>query len=162
MRVESHSVEKKQEIILKLLQFGTVMVFLDSSVRGVLVPDHLKNDVQLKLNFDYSYELEDMRILPDRLEATLSFNQSNFFCVIPMDAVYFMLCPALQYGVLYDGSVPKEMLDFFHQHSTYHQNRSLSHSDCRVNLDRLPNTEDFSETSSEDIIQRNHLRLVKS
>lgn len=113
MKIETHADTEKQSQMLKLLQFGTVMVFVDSRQENVQVPDHLKGDYQLRLNFDYAYEVNDFRVLPDRLEASLSFNQKDFFCVIPFSAVYLMISHTVQHGVLFTQSVPIEMLEYF-------------------------------------------------
>lgn len=113
MKIETQPDHQKQSQILKLLQFGTVMVFVDSRREDVLVPTHLKGDYQLRLNFDYAYEVDDFRILPDRLEASLSFNHQDFFCVIPFEAVYLVVNHGIKHGVLFTHSVPVEMLEYF-------------------------------------------------
>jgi len=113
MKIETHSDAERQSQMLKLLQFGTVMIFVDSRHPDVVVPEHLKGDFQLRLNFDYAYEVDDFRVLPDRLEASLSFNQKNFFCVIPFKAVYLLVSHSIQHGVLFTQSVPIEMLEYF-------------------------------------------------
>src|SRR3989338_313521 len=101
MKIETFQDSEKQSQILKLLQFGTVMVFIDSRSDAVIVTDHLKGDYQLRLNFDYAYEVDDFRVLPDRIEASLSFNHKNFFCVIPFNAVYLMVSHTIHHGVLF-------------------------------------------------------------
>lgn len=113
MKLETFSDEDKQAQMLQLLQFGTVMVFVDSRNEGVIVPDHLKDDYQLRLNFDYAFEIGDFRVLPDRLEASLSFNKKDFFCIIPFDAIYLMVNHYIQRGSLFVMSVPTEMLEVF-------------------------------------------------
>ena len=113
MKIETHTDSEKQAQILKLLQFGTVMVFVDSRQAGVIVPEYLKGDYQLRLNFDYAYEVDDFRILPDRLEASLSFNRKNHFCVVPYNAVYLMISHSIQHGILFTQSIPMEMLEYF-------------------------------------------------
>ncbi len=113
MKIETFQDSEKQSQILKLLQFGTVMVFIDSRSDAVIVPDHLKGDYQLRLNFDYAYEVDDFRVLPDRIEASLSFNHKNFFCVIPFNAVYLMVSHTIHHGVLFVQSIPAEMLEYF-------------------------------------------------
>lgn len=147
MRIESCPEFSKQAQILKLLQFGTVMVFLDSRKLGVVVPEHLKGDCQLRLNFDYAYEVSDFRILPDRLEASLSFNRENFFCVIPFDAVYMIMCHHLQYGIYFNQSVPIEMRDMFVE-------RAVSGQQQTYRRDSYP--------EENIILEKGHLRLVKS
>lgn len=153
MKIEAFSDAQKQEQMFKLLQFGTVMVFIDSRQTGVTVPEHLKNDHQLRLNFDYAYEIDDFRILPDRLEASLSFNKKNFFCVIPLSAVYLMICHGIQYGTVFADSVPSEMLKFFPQNLDAPKTQQPQAS---VVGDKPPLGDLPSQTT-----RKGHLRLVK-
>jgi stringent starvation protein B len=104
---------EKQAQMLHLLKMGTVMVFTDARRSGVMVPDKHTGDFQLRLNFDYAFEIGDFKVLPDGLEATLSFNQIDAFCRIPFSAVYLMICHESQVGALFPESIPKEMMDFF-------------------------------------------------
>lgn len=160
MKIEAFADAQKQEQMFKLLQFGTVMIFIDSRHSGVTVPEHLKNDHQLRLNFDYAYEIDDFRILPDRLEASLSFNKKNFFCVVPLSAVYLMICHGIQYGAVFADSVPSEMLKFFPQ------NLDASEAQLQASvvgdkpsgaspLDPLPSGDSPQTT------RKGHLRLIK-
>lgn len=113
MKIETYDKSKKMDEMLRLLKFGTVMIFLDSRYPDVIVPEHIKNDYQLRLNFDYSYEIDDFQVLPDRIEASLSFNKKNYFCIIPFDAVYLLLNHFTKQGSLFVESVPEEMLNAF-------------------------------------------------
>lgn len=113
MKIEAHDKSKKEEEMLRLLKFGTVMVFVDSRHGDVAVPEQFKNDFQLRLNFDYAFEIDDFQVLPDRIEGSLSFNRKNFFCIIPFDAIYLMLNHFTRQGSLFVESVPSEMLDAF-------------------------------------------------
>lgn len=124
MKIETYDKSKKMDEMLRLLKFGTVMVFLDSRYSDVVVPEHLKNDYQLRLNFDYSYEIDDFQVLPDRIEASLSFNKKNFFCIIPFEAVYLFLNHFTKQGSLFVESVPEEMLNAFVTSSPKEQARS--------------------------------------
>lgn len=147
---------EKYSQMLKFLQFGTVMVFLDSRHPDVVVPEHLKGDPQLRLNFDYAYEIDDFRILPDRLEASLSFNRVNFFCVIPFDAVYLFVSHSIKFGVFFEQSVPPEMVAYFAAETQKEVNASKRY---------LPDQKAFQpEEARLDApqITKKHLRLVKS
>lgn len=113
MKILPFTDAEKQAQMLHLLKMGTVMVFTDARRPGVVVPDKHEGDFQLRLNFDYAFEIGDFKVLPDGLEATLSFNQIDFFCRIPFSAVYLMICHESQVGALFPESIPKEMMDFF-------------------------------------------------
>ncbi|MBU0506228.1 MAG: ClpXP protease specificity-enhancing factor SspB [bacterium] len=120
MKIEIFQKPEKQSQMLKFLQFGTVMVFIDSRHPEVVVPDYLVGDFQLRLNFDYAFEIEDFRVLPDRLEGSLSFNNRDFFCVIPYSSIYLLVNHGIQHGALFVESVPLEMMDYFTQATTQH------------------------------------------
>lgn len=111
MKIEPHPEGAKQSQMLKLLSQGTVMLCLDSRRPGVVVPEHLKNRHQVRLNFNYAYEINDMRVLPDRVEASLSFSQKNFFCVIPFTSVYLMINQGGGTGALFANSLPPELME---------------------------------------------------
>lgn len=113
MQIQTSPDSHKQAEMLKLLQKGTVMLFVDSRHKDVLVPPHLKDDFQLRLNYDYAYQIHDFQVFADRVEASLSFNQRNSFCVVPFEAVYLMVSHATQQAVLFLHSAPVEMLDYF-------------------------------------------------
>lgn len=113
MHIEVYPNPEKQKQMLELLKFDTVMVFLDARHPDVKVPESHKNQFDLRLNFDYEFGIEDFRVLPERIEATLSFPGGHEFCVIPFSAVYLMVCHAVSRGSLFPESVPNEMLEFF-------------------------------------------------
>lgn len=167
MKIETHPDSDKQAQILKLLQFGTIMVFVDSRQKGVMVPDHLKNDYQLRLNFDYAYEVEDFRVLPDRIEASLSFNHQNYFCVIPFEAMYLVVSHTIKHGVLFAQSVPIEMLEYFAAEAQKEQ-EELKNAEQAPALSvvgqsggEVPPQKDKSEKSEKSPPKRGHLRIVK-
>lgn len=171
MKIETHPDSDKQSQILKLLQFGTVMVFVDSRHPGVIVPEYLKGDYQLRLNFDYAYEVADFRILPDRIEASLSFNRKNFFCVVPLNAVYLMISHTIQHGILFTQSIPIEMLEYFaaearKEDQTAQMKNGPALSMIQSQSSGMP--ESASKNDTEDLPaqqkspkKRNHLRVVK-
>lgn len=171
MKIETHPDSDKQAQILKLLQFGTVMVFIDSRMPSVVVPDHLKGDYQLRLNFDYAYEVSDFRVLPDRLEASLSFNQRNFFCVIPFEAIYLTVSHSIKHGVLFAQSVPIEMLEYFAAEAQREESLKSESSEpkFKVVAGKTSSTDDGAgmdqviQSTSKDSkpAKRAHLRLVK-
>jgi hypothetical protein len=159
MKIELCGETAKQAQMLKLLQFGTVMIFVDSRHPDVLVPDYLKDDCQLRLNFDYAYDIEDFRILPDRIEASLSFNHKNFYCVLPYDALYLMLSHRIRHGALFSQSVPDEMVDFFVKEAKISHLTSKSPLAEETDTLEEPQSFEFEEVTE---VRKGHLRLVKS
>ncbi len=170
MKIETHPDSDKQAQILKLLQFGTVMIFIDSRMPSVVVPDHLKGDYQLRLNFDYAYEVADFRVLPDRLEASLSFNQRNFFCVIPFEAIYLIVSHSIKHGILFAQSVPIEMLEYFAAEAQREESLKSESSEPKFKVvagktssttEEAVGMDQAEQSSSKDKpAKRAHLRLV--
>lgn len=113
MKVITKSTREKQEQMLFYLKFGTVMLWIDGRLDGVQLPASLRSLPQVRLNFDYGFEAADIRILPDRVEATLSFDHKPFACIIPMTAVYMMVSSPTETGCLFPDSIPREMAELF-------------------------------------------------
>lgn len=164
MKIETHVDSEKQAQMLKLLQFGTVMVFVDSRQRDVIVPEHLKNDHQLRLNFDYAYEVDDFRVLPDRVEASLSFNRRNFFCVIPFNAIYLLVSHTIQHGVLFTQSVPVEMLEYFASEAQKQEEiekRKVAPALSVISSKKTTNQNNIVSNQEKPKKKQGHLKLVK-
>jgi hypothetical protein len=87
------------------------MLWIDGRAAGIELPDNLKTRPQVRLNFDYGFEAADIRILPDRIEANLSFGKSRSHCIVPMTALYMMISSPTDTGCLFPDSIPKEMLE---------------------------------------------------
>lgn len=103
---ESPKSEKKIHLE-RLLAKGTVMIFVDSRRPEVVVPPTHQNNVQLLLNLDYAFEIPDFKIADDHIEASLSFNRQNFFCIIPLDAIYAFNSKVLEEIVVFPEDVPQ-------------------------------------------------------
>ncbi len=79
---------QKLNAFKKHLDKGVVLILLDSSRPGVVVPPQYAGDEVLGLNFSYSYELPDFGFDEAGVSATLSFDEGYFFCQIPWGSVY--------------------------------------------------------------------------
>lgn len=175
--------------MLELLKFDTVMVFIDARHEGVKVPEPHNGQFDLRLNFDYEFGIDDFRVLPDRLEASLSFPEGEFFCVVPFEAIYLIVCHAIQRGSLFVESVPSEMLHFFFDPSKQdvpaEARKPFKVIETPIELDKAPAaTEDAARHSREggnpdptaekptppegdnqdspkEVRRKGHLRLIK-
>jgi hypothetical protein len=117
----------------------------------------------------------DFRLLPDRLEASLSFNQRNFFCVIPYEAVYLSVSHSIKHGVLFAQSVPVEMLEYFAAEAQKEEEAiQKSSRSPKLKVVAGKTTEGDSDSGSSESIEtstqtnskdkkskRGHLRIVK-
>lgn len=161
MKIETFKGAQKQSQMLKLLQLGTVMVFIDSRKNDVRLPEEHKNNFQLRLNFDYAFEIDDFQVLPDHLEASLSFNHRDFFCVVPFDAIYMMVNHYIQQGSLFLDSVPPEMLDVFAGMREKPLDATKS-KDVKAKSKKKPSKKTKPVTAElKTIHKKGHLRLIK-
>jgi stringent starvation protein B len=161
MKILPFTDAEKQAQMLHLLKLGTVMVFLDARREGVRVPEHFAKDFQLRLNFDYAFEIDDFRVLPNCIEATLSFNQNQFFCVVPLSAVYLMVSHGSQVGSLYPESVPHEMLNFFTAESRDEKRPSKLAAIAPAPAASSAKSSDEAPPPAPKPRKRGHLRVVK-
>lgn len=115
MKVITKNSTEKQEQLLFYLKFGTVMLWIDGRDAEVVLPAGLKSLYQVRLNLDYGFEAADIRILPERVEATLSFGKDRFACIIPLHAVYMLVSNPTETGCIFPDSVPPEMLELMDQ-----------------------------------------------
>jgi len=109
MKVVEAPKDVKKGHIERLLSLGMVMVFIDTRISGVLVPEPFRNNPQLPLNFDYAFGIPDFKIKEEHIEATLEFfHTTQFFCMIPMDAIY--AARSEKEIVVFPESIPKELI----------------------------------------------------
>ncbi len=107
--IHAPSTEKKSQLE-RLLQFGKVMIFLDSRKTEVLVPPNHKGNLQLALNLSYSFQIPDFKVFDDHVEVTLAFPEGQFFCHIPFSAIYGMTSQPCSQTVMFPTEVPPELL----------------------------------------------------
>lgn len=100
----------KQDAFLALLAEGRTSLHLDARREGVVVPEHLKTEAHLVLQYghDLPIPIPDLQIDEHGVSATLSFNRTAWSTVIPWSAVY-VVTSAEGRGVLYKEHVPGDV-----------------------------------------------------
>lgn len=85
----SELLKKKKETLERLLQGEHVLVHLDSSDDGVIVPAHLKGNIALTLKLSHFFQgaivIDDTAV-----KANLVFSGNYFECLIPWHAIWGM------------------------------------------------------------------------
>lgn len=78
------------------LRSGKVMVLVDPRVKGIMVPSQfLEQEVlPLTLGYDLLNPIPDLRLGPDGVTATLSFNETPFHCTLPWACINTLQEPA--------------------------------------------------------------------
>ena len=106
---EAPSADKKQ-LIETFLAHGTVMIFIDTRIANVRVPTEYQGHAQLPINLDYTFNIPDLTIHSDRIEATLQFFHSmSFFCVFPFKSIYGMRSEINNHMIIFPEDVPKDL-----------------------------------------------------
>ena len=78
----------KKQTLLGYLERGIAMLHLDARRPGVSVPAQYAQNPDLRLNLSYRYQIHDLEIGDDGVQATLSFGGRPFHCVVPWEAIY--------------------------------------------------------------------------
>ncbi|MBL8683435.1 MAG: hypothetical protein JNK05_29975 [Myxococcales bacterium] len=83
----------KHELMLKLLEHGSVFMHLDPRREGVIVPLFLRDRSQLvlQIGLNFPIPIRDLEIDKDGVRCTLSFNRQPFYCIVPWSGVYALV-----------------------------------------------------------------------
>jgi stringent starvation protein B len=100
----------KQQAFLALLKEGSTSLHLDARRAGVAVPDALRQEAHLMLQYGYdlAISIPDLEVDEHGVRATLSFSRTPHFTVIPWSAVY-AIASVDGRGVLYPEDVPGDV-----------------------------------------------------
>lgn len=83
----------KREVAEALLERGSVFVHLDPRHEGVSIPAWLRKQPQvvLQVGLAMPIPIPDLEVDEDGVRATLSFNRSPHWCVVPWEAVFALV-----------------------------------------------------------------------
>lgn len=100
----------KQQAFLALLREGWTSLHLDARRPGVVVPDSLRREPHLVLQYghDLPIPIPDLEIDDYGVRATLSFSRTAHRTVVPWSAVYVVACDDGR-GILYSEDVPQDV-----------------------------------------------------
>jgi len=100
----------KQQAFLALLREGWTSLHLDARRPGVIVPQPLRGEPHLVLQYghDLPIPIPDLEVDDYGVHATLSFSRAAHRTVVPWSAVYVVACDDGR-GVLYSEDVPPDV-----------------------------------------------------
>jgi len=101
----------KRELLDMLLGDGMVMLHLDATHPGVMVPARHQGDLHLRLNLSLAFNLPDLEIDEDGVRASLSFSGSNVYCVMPWDAIFALTSHTRPMGYVWPEDLPRELAE---------------------------------------------------
>ena len=100
----------KQQAFLALLREGWTSLHLDARRPGVIVPQQLRGEPHLVLQYGHDLPIPspDLEVDDYGVHATLSFSRAAHRTVVPWSAVYVVACDDGR-GVLYSEDVPPDV-----------------------------------------------------
>jgi len=162
----------KRSALERLLELGLVQIGLDARNEDIQVPEHLINDLQLRLNLSYRFGLP-LDLDEWGINTTLTFSGTNYDCLIPWTCVYLMISHVSGESLLYPSDVPPELLANLAPNSDEEMLRGeedgqpalhLAYVEPEMEPDDEPDPPKKKTTkpkSKSKTQSRNHLRLVK-
>ncbi|HZS40891.1 MAG TPA: ClpXP protease specificity-enhancing factor SspB [Polyangia bacterium] len=102
----------KREVMQALLERAEARVHLDARRDGVLLPERLRSDGHVRLDYGYGFQppIPDLVIDDDGIHATLSFNRVPFRTFVPWSAIY-LIADFDGNGAVWQEDIPVDLLD---------------------------------------------------
>jgi hypothetical protein len=102
----------KKEVMLALLERSEARVHLDARRDGVALPDRLRSDGHVRLDYGYGLTppIADLDISDEGIRATLSFSRIPFSTFIPWTAVY-LIADYDGNGAVWQEDIPPDLLE---------------------------------------------------
>jgi hypothetical protein len=98
--------------MLALLERSEARVHLDARREGVLLPERLRGDGHVRLDYGYGLTppIPDLEIGDEGIRATLSFNRAPFATFVPWAAVY-LIADYDGNGAVWQEDIPPDLLE---------------------------------------------------
>ncbi len=102
----------KREVMLALLERAEARVHLDARRAGVVLPDRLRGDGHVRLDYGYGLQppIPDLLIDDEGIHATLSFSRVPFATFVPWSAVY-LIADFDGNGAVWQEDIPTDLLE---------------------------------------------------
>jgi len=102
----------KREVMQALLERAEARVHLDARRDGVQLPDRLRGDGHVRLDYGYGFQppIPDLSIDDQGIHATLSFNRVPFRTFVPWTAIY-LIADFDGNGAVWQEDIPADLLD---------------------------------------------------
>lgn len=100
--------QKAEVVQLLLATEGRVMLCLDATQTGVIVPRRFASDKGLRLILNKNMP-QSIEITPHGIESELRFGGIPHFCVIPFAALWGVFNPDTNHGMFWTESMPEEI-----------------------------------------------------
>jgi stringent starvation protein B len=103
---------EKQQSLATLMEKGVVMLHLDARRPGVRVPEHLKAQSWLRLNFNHQKGKGDIQVNDWGLRETLRFNGQWSAVAVPWSAIFAISLPEqADAPTIFAEDLPEEMVE---------------------------------------------------
>lgn len=157
------SMNEKKDKLLAALDKGLTMVHVDARRTGVLVPEHLKNEMHLALNLSYRFDPPDLSVNEWGVRSTLRFSGTYFTVALPWSALFAITSHVTKEFWVFPNDVPPEkiqalqMVERVPSQNIAPRKPSVSLRDVSA---QVP-TPEMPEEAPKPGPSRGHLRLVK-
>ena len=130
----SKSNKRTREILNNYLEEGKILIAVDSNVEGVVLPSHLMNSIQVKLNLSHSFKTSIFTIDDEKVEVDLAFQGVRTLCRLPLESIYYvaMASDALN-GVEIVENMPIELLELSYELSM-HEEREIELKEKQIDF----------------------------
>ena len=98
----------KQRCFRHLLENGVTALHFDARAPGVSVPERLRADPWLVLNYSYRYNVADFTFDENEVRATLQFGGQPHLCIVPWKAVFAITDDARTEGQHWQEDLPQD------------------------------------------------------
>lgn len=108
-RLPTLTERKKRIQVEQELQKGKVLVHLDPRNPDVDVPDNLREQPVLALNFSHQFPFANIEIGPVFLSASLSFGGERYHCKVPYSSIFCLTQTTSRKQHWFADSLPNEL-----------------------------------------------------
>lgn len=98
----------KQRCFRHLLDAGVTALHFDARAAGVQVPEQLRSDPWLVLNYSYRYNVADFTFDDKGVQASLTFGGRPHLCFVPWKAVFAITDDARTQGQHWQEDLPTD------------------------------------------------------
>lgn len=108
-RLPTLTERRKRTRIEDELKKGKLLVHLDPRDATVDVPQHLKEQPALGLNFSHQFPFANTTVGPLSISANLSFSGERYLCVVPFNSIFCITQTSTRHQEWFAESLPQEL-----------------------------------------------------
>ena len=108
-RLPTLTERRKRTRIEDELKKGKLLVHLDPRDSMVDVPEHLRSQPALGLNFSHQFPFANTTVGPLSISANLSFGGERYLCIVPFNSIFCITQTSTRHQEWFAESLPQEL-----------------------------------------------------